>query len=204
MNRCWQAGVVVLSLGVLIAAGLAARVLSHGVSARDEPTAVEAVVARTARHLATPRVLRHARNPVPATEDVLTGARAHFADHCALCHGNDGAGQTAIGRSLYPKAPDMRLAGTQSMTDGELFAIIRNGVRLTAMPAWGDGSAQSDRESWALVHFIRHLPKLTAAEAGEMRGLNPKSPGEMEEERRIEEFLRGGAAPTSAPRSGHE
>ncbi len=42
-----------------------------------------------------------------------------------------------MGRNMYPPAPDMRLAETQQMTDGELFYIIQNGVRLTGMPAWG-------------------------------------------------------------------
>jgi mono/diheme cytochrome c family protein len=100
----------------------------HGVSARDEPTAVETVVARAVRTLAIPGKLRDMPNPVPAPPDVLVRARAHFADHCASCHANDGSGQTGIGRHLYPRAPDMRLPATQSMSDGALFAIIRNGV----------------------------------------------------------------------------
>lgn len=54
----------------------------------------------------------HARNPIPLTPEVLDRARAHFADHCALCHGNDGRGMTTMGQSLYPKASDMWLPDT--------------------------------------------------------------------------------------------
>jgi hypothetical protein len=61
-----------------------------------------------------PRSAREMKNPLPLTPELLTEARAHFADHCALCHGNDGRGQTQIGRNLYPKSPDMTLADTQS------------------------------------------------------------------------------------------
>ena len=53
----------------------------------------------------------------------------------------------------------MTLADTQKMSDGELFHVIKYGVRLTGMPAWGDPNSQEDdRSSWEIVHFIRHLP----------------------------------------------
>ena len=122
---------------VLVATGAGAWfLLGHGFSAREEPTYVETWIARGLRRVATPRDARDAQNPVAATPEILAEARAHFADHCALCHGNDGSGQTDIGRSLYPKAPDLRQAETQSLSDGELFYIIHNGIRLTGMPAW--------------------------------------------------------------------
>ena len=75
--------------------------------------------------------------------------------------------------------------------DGELFYVIENGVRLTAMPAWGGGSAHDEQESWKLVHFIRHLPQLTDEEKAEMKKLNPKSSAELREEQEEEDFLKG-------------
>src|SRR6266850_1286232 len=93
MTRQWK---IRLAIIVLIVGGVATAVgllLVHGISARDQPTAVEAFVARWLRHLAVPRSARQAQNPIPATPDVLAEARAHFADHCASCHGNDGGGQ---------------------------------------------------------------------------------------------------------------
>ena len=106
-----------------------------------------------------------------------------------------------MGRGLYPRAPDMRTAPTQSLTDGELFYIIENGVRLTGMPAWGTGSAESEQASWKLVHFIRHLPAITAGELSEMEHLNPKGPDEQMDP---DEFLKGTGAPAAAtPRHKH-
>ena len=128
---------------------------------------------------------------------MLADARAHFADHCAVCHANDGSGQTAIGQNLYPKAPDMRLDDTQRLTDGELYYIIQNGIRLTGMPGWGKEGDENDEDTWKLVHFTRHLGELTAAQLKDMKGLNPKTPDEIEEERQDEEFLHGGAAPAT-------
>jgi hypothetical protein len=91
---------------------------------------------------------------------------------------------------LYPKAPDMRRADTQSLSDGELYFIIHNGIRMSGMPAWGPDS-DHDHDSWALVHFIRHLSSLSAAELEDMKRYNPRSPAEMEEEKQEEEFLNG-------------
>ncbi len=170
---------------------LVLNVVRHGVSARQEPTRAEEAIARGMRHFAVPSSMRALRNPIPLSDAVLAEGRAHWADHCAGCHANDGSGQTEMGRNLYPKAPDMRKPRTQDLTDGELFAIIKNGVRLTGMPAWGDPSGRDDADTWKIVHFIRHLPKITPAEVEQMKEMNPISPAEMKERQAEEEFLKG-------------
>lgn len=174
---------------------VAARIANRGLSARDEPSAVEEIAARTMRRLAVPRRAKSLANPVYPSDEALSDARAHFADHCAICHANDGSGDTTIGRNLYPKAPDMRLDATQSLTDGELYAIIQDGLRLTGMPAWGKAGDENDEDSWRLVHLIRHLNDLTPEQLKEMEGMNPRNPAEIEEERLEQEFLSGGAEP---------
>ena len=182
--------VFVIVLVVIIASVTLANLLVHGVSARDQPTRPEAMLARTLRHFAVPMKLRSAKNPIPMSAAALREGREHFADHCAQCHGNDGRGQTEMGRDLYPRAPDMTLPETQKLSDGELFAIIRNGVRLTGMPGWG--GEHSEQDDWKLVLFIRHLPQMTKEEAESMKMLNPVSPMEMREEQEEREFLSGG------------
>jgi mono/diheme cytochrome c family protein len=191
MRSLIRAVVVVLVVVALIGAAAAIPILRRGVSARDEPTWAEAVIARQMRHLAIPRAARAQTNPIRATPERLAEARAHFADHCASCHANDGSGHTELGRSLYPRAPDMRLPATQTLSDGELFSIIERGVRLTGMPAWGTGTPEGVEQSWQLVHFIRHLPRLSAEEIAEMEALNPRSPAEIRAEQDIERFLKG-------------
>ncbi len=164
---------------------------STGFSAKAEPNELEVLIARQLRHLAIPIENRRLRNPLPGTQELMKEARAHFADHCASCHANNGSGQTTIGKNVYPKSPDMRLADTQNMSDGELFFIIQNGIRFTAMPAWGTGDPAKDSSSWQLVHFIRHLPSLTEEELEEMKSLNSKTKKEVEEEAMFELFLQG-------------
>jgi mono/diheme cytochrome c family protein len=198
-------GLGALALLTLLGLGaLALRLRAHGISARDEPTALEAIAARRLRSWAIPAPLRTASNPVAASDAGLARARAHFADHCASCHGNDGRGRTPLGQGLYPKAPDMTLADTQSLADGELFAIIENGVRLTGMPAWGTPGPEDDAETWELVHFIRHLKAMGPEELAEMESMNPKTRRELEEEDAIRRFLAGEDAKPSPSPEPHE
>ncbi|MCU1245221.1 MAG: putative Cytochrome c [Acidobacteria bacterium] len=194
-RRTWIASGVVAAL--LLAAAIAfVSTLRYGFSAHDQPTRIEAVMARTMRHWAAPSDLRHRTNPIPLTPGVLGEGSAHFADHCAVCHGNDGKGQSGMGKQMYPRTPDMTLAATQQLSDGELFSIIENGVRLTGMPAFGNGTAESADGSWKLVHFLRHLPKLTPEEIAEMEKLNPQSPEEWQQRQQEAAFLAGEGAPT--------
>jgi mono/diheme cytochrome c family protein len=143
-------------------------VTAHGFSARDKPNKVEAFLARNARKLATPPNATVLQNPLSSTPLTLAEARDHFADHCALCHANTGSGETMINAGLYPPAPDMRKEETQRLSDGELFYIIKNGIRFTGMPGWGG----ENEENWKLVLFIRHLPELTREELALMQEVN--------------------------------
>lgn len=171
----------------------------HGLSAHDDPTKAEVLLARVMRRLAAPADLRNAKNPLPATPATLAEAREHFADHCASCHGNDGKGSTTLGQRLYPRAPDMTLEATQSLSDGELFAVIENGIRLTGMPGWGNGTGESARGSWGLVHLIRTLSKLSEEDLREMEKMNPMTAEQFEQMKEEESFLEGEAKTESKP-----
>jgi mono/diheme cytochrome c family protein len=193
-----------LALGLIIAAAIS--VLHDGLSARAKPSALETAIARSARKMAVPSGARNTANPIVDSPATQKEGRLHFADHCAICHGNDGSGKTQIGRGLYPKPPDLRAAETQKLSDGEMFWIIENGVRLTGMPAFGGGdSGHGGKEaSWKLVHFIRHLPALTTEERLEMEKYNPKGPDDRTEEQEEQDFLNGAPAkPNPAPAHHH-
>jgi len=191
----WAAGILIMLLLFVTGAYVYMRTAMHGFSARAEPSHMEAMMAGYARATAMPASARNMKNPVADTPEVQHEALAHFADHCYVCHANNGSGETMFGNGLYPKPPDMRAARTQSLTDGEIFYIIQNGIRMSGMPAFG--GEDSDDASWELVHFIRHLPKLTPEEEAEMASLNPKGPDEMKEDKDEEQFLNGGS-PTAA------
>ena len=157
---------VVLVLIALTSYGLF--MIRRGFSAKEEPSGVEKVLARTMRNMAIPAVAKNEKNPLPASNSNIQEGLEHFADHCATCHANDGSGHSDIGENLYPKPPDMRSAETQNLSDGEIYYTIANGVRLSGMPA----SDHSTEDNWRLVLFIRHLRNLTAAERTEMEQLS--------------------------------
>jgi mono/diheme cytochrome c family protein len=171
MKRRKAVSLILFALAVA-AAGYGLTLVRRGFSALATPSTIEELAATTARNMAVPSEYRQLRNPImPSTENLRAGME-HFSDHCATCHGNDGGGQTLFGKGLYPKPPDMRAAGTQNKSDGELYYTIENGVRLSGMPAFSE--AHTAAQTWRLVLFIRHLPQITAEELSEMKGLNPK------------------------------
>jgi mono/diheme cytochrome c family protein len=193
---------------LLLAAGLVwalvASIVSRGLSTQAAPSRAEEILARRMRTWATPQDVRDRRNPLQTTPAVLDQGLEHFAEHCAVCHANNGSGDTPIGRGLYPRVPDMRAPDTQALTDGELFSIIERGIRLTGMPGWGDGTAEGERESWALVHFIRRLPTLTDGEVERMEALNPKTPAQRKDEEEARRFLAGESDAPSHPVKQHK
>jgi mono/diheme cytochrome c family protein len=200
-----KAFLLVLGLALVVGAAGLMYIVNSGVSAKEQPGRLEEFIAGRVRNMAIARRARSLTNPVEYSGEVIAEGRAHFADHCATCHANDGSGDTAMGRGMWPKVPDLRLARTQKLSDGELFWIIENGVRFTGMPAWGTGTNDSETASWHLVHFIRRLPRLTPEELDEMQSLNPRSPAEVWQEIAEEEFLKGGGEkPPSAATTPHK
>src|SRR5271168_5053781 len=121
--KVWRVLILLCSAAFVALGMYGARLIWLGFSTADQPSYIERVVARAARNLAIPRRERVEANPWKATPEILKEARESFLDRCAVCHGPDGSGQTAVGRNLYPKVPDLRLPQTQNLTDGEIRSI---------------------------------------------------------------------------------
>ena len=157
-------------LGLMVLAAILGYVFirTHTFSAREKPSAIETYLARHVRSLASPSSVRNLKNPLAPDPISIAKARDHFADHCAVCHGNRGDAKTPFAEGLYPPPPDLQLLPTQSLTDGEIFNIIKNGIRFTGMPGFGG----HDEANWTLVLFIRHLPNLTDEEVTFMNEIN--------------------------------
>lgn len=205
--RASRVVLILLVVAALIGACAYAFVHGHGFDARVQPGGLETSVALRLRSMAIPREARERVNPEPLTDANLRSGLEHFADHCSVCHGNDGSGAGLFGPGLYPKPPDMRLARTQGLTDGELFYIIERGVPLTGMPGFGTGTADGELGSWHLVQFIRRLPHLTDEELAAMAELTPRSKAEWQQWIEEQEFLQGGdslGTPAPMPAHGHK
>jgi mono/diheme cytochrome c family protein len=189
------AGVVVVA-GAIALLGWSA--FHEGFSARPEPSALESKIAGMILHASVTDRDRGLRHGMVATPQMLAEGMEHYADHCAICHANNGSGDTMYGHGLNPRPPDLRLSATQSKSDGELYSIIRNGVRMSGMPAFGQPGPH-DHGSWELVSFIRHLPALSPDDELKMQSMNPITPSEMKERQEEDEFLNG----TSTATKGH-
>jgi mono/diheme cytochrome c family protein len=182
---------------IVIAGAVLLYVKTTGLTARPHPGSLETRAARALRSLAVPAAVRDQANPVPRSQEETAQGMAHYADHCAVCHANDGSGNVQMGRGLWPKPPDMREDATQQLSDGELFYIIEEGIRFTGMPGWSTGTEEGTRASWQLVNFIRHLPRITAAELEAMADMNPRPPSEIRQEIEEQRFLEGDALPAA-------
>src|SRR5687768_6944383 len=94
-----RAALKILAVVLVVIAALGAAALvyarSTGLSARATPAAYEALLASRVRAWAVPSEYRDRAMPLPRSAENMRAGLAHFADHCALCHGNDGSGDTA-------------------------------------------------------------------------------------------------------------
>ena len=102
----------------------------------------------------------------PMTQDHINEGVGHYVAMCEGCHGAPGVEPNDLGRGLTPSPPD--LAETASAwRDRELFWIIKHGLKMTGMPAWGE--ADSDEALWTIVAFVKSLPDTSAAQYQELK-----------------------------------
>jgi mono/diheme cytochrome c family protein len=146
------AGAVVL----LLAVAFIVFALRFDLSALPEPGAKEVALATRAKHLLVGRASRH-DVPLPpvASAEGLAEGKTRYGVECAACHGMDGRGLTDNGRWMYPRAADLTSPAVQDYSDQELFWIVKNGIRLSGMPAFG--RVESDGRIWRIAQYIRAL-----------------------------------------------
>jgi mono/diheme cytochrome c family protein len=148
-------------LVVLIVLALAAVALIAGftqirIDAIQEPGHLETFLATKAKHFLIHRSSRDGIPPAPANfQASIEEGDKLYATECAMCHGSDGRTATDAGRWMYPRASDLTSPPVQRYSDRELFWIVKNGIRLSGMPAFG--RVESDEHIWNLVHYVRTL-----------------------------------------------
>jgi mono/diheme cytochrome c family protein len=135
-------------------------------SATPKPPAVEKRLASLVLKRWVRRSAPEKNNPMAATAENLKIGHQEFGEHCAVCHAADGSAHNLLGADFYP--PIARLErGAPRSSDGELYFIIANGIRYTAMP--GFGAHHDPGDIWRMILWIRHLPHLSATEKAELR-----------------------------------
>jgi hypothetical protein len=100
---------------------------------------------------------RRLRDPLPATDETVAKGLDLFSRHCIACHGLDGQNTgVPFADRMSPPVPLLSSHDVQRYGDGQLKWIIENGIFPSGMPAWK--GILDDREMWAIVHYLRHLP----------------------------------------------
>lgn len=148
---------------------------SFNVAATVPPGPTEKKLAQFVLDRSVARRAPRATNPVAPSAEVRRNGLEHYRHMCVTCHGAPGVDASEAGAGLNPAPPDLTLERVQKRTDGELFWLTQNGIRMTGMP--GFGPTHDDTEIWKIVAFLRRLPELTAEEQAALR----KGPGDAAE-----------------------
>lgn len=153
MRRC----IVVVSVAVMLTVlGALVALSQFNLSAIPEPGRLETFLATKARHLLVRKSSGQGipRAPIDLQASIKEGDMLYGVE-CAACHGLNGHKPTDAGRWMYPRAADLTSAEVQQYSDGELFWIVKNGIRLSGMPAFGE--VEPDEHIWNLVQYVRTL-----------------------------------------------
>jgi mono/diheme cytochrome c family protein len=148
-------------LVILIALALAVAVVIVGwnqirLDALHEPDRVETFLATVVKQFLVSRSSREGIPPPPSNlqESIAEGDKLYASD-CSMCHGSDGHTPSDFGRWMYPRASDLTSPLVQRYSNRELFWIVKNGIRLSGMPAFG--RVESEDHIWHLVNYLRTM-----------------------------------------------
>jgi mono/diheme cytochrome c family protein len=142
-------GAFVLGTGRFNVAATAAPDITDKVA----PWVLEKSVKRAARDIA---------NPIATDAGAVARGLLHYRENCLPCHGAPGVDPVEFQEGMNPTPPGIDAAILQDASDAELFWVVKNGIRMTGMPAFGVN--RSDGEIRDIVAFVRHAPKVTDEE----------------------------------------
>lgn len=167
-------GVLAILLGLLVAAFIYSGIYNI---AADEPHTP--MVYSVLEKLRDRSIAAHARGIAPpadlgSAQRVSVGAGL-YTEMCSGCHLGPGVEKSEMSQGLYPQAPG--LAQAQDLTPGQQFWIIKHGVKLSAMPAWG--KTHPDPLIWDMVAFVRKLPGMTPEQYKALVASAPADHNEM-------------------------
>ena len=174
-------GSVIASVGVLGVAAVIAYVASRlPLSSLPDPGPTEFFLMTKAKHYLVQGNREHVPSPPADRQAAAKEGEKLFGTDCAVCHGLDGRNPTDAGRWMYPRAANLASHESQSYSDHEVFWIIKNGIRLSGMPAFG--RVESEEHIWDLVFFIRTLPRSPGTNAGYIDCLPSDSQAETKDQ----------------------
>jgi mono/diheme cytochrome c family protein len=153
LRRGW---VIAATILIIMLAGIGFLVTRFSLTALSEPGHAETLLATKAKRFLIRRESSHGvpDEPPKMLVSLVEGDKLYGAE-CAMCHGMKGHVPTEMGRWMYPRAADLTSPEVQGYSDRELFWIVKNGIRLSGMPAFD--KVESEEHIWNLVHYVRSL-----------------------------------------------
>src|SRR5262249_52306636 len=143
---------------------------SVNMAATETPSVLEKKMGTMAWENSVAQHAPSTSNPMHNDASAISSGLDHYKENCVVCHSAPGMDYSEIGKGMNPKPTRLDSRGTQHMTDGQLFWVIKTGIRMTGMPAFGP--THEDDEIWKIVSFIRHLPNLTPEEKAVLKKTN--------------------------------
>lgn len=123
-----------------------------------KPSGLERAAARLSLRASIGRSIAGVRDPLPATDAVLTEGARLYGANCAVCHGAADAAPSALAQGLYIKAPQLAKNGVEDDPEPVIYWMIAHGIRFTAMPSFRKTLSEDD--VWRITAFVAHMDRL--------------------------------------------
>ncbi len=168
-----------ISTVILIATALLFFVNSgiYNVAARKPHNKIVSRILNTAMERSVKRHARGIVKPSLTDDSLIKSGFKHYNEMCVGCHGKPGLSASELDNGFNPEAPDI----IEEIKEGEwsaeeLFWIIKNGIKMSAMPSFGHN--HSDEQIWAIVAFLERLPQISPEEYKAMELAEDEEPHE--------------------------
>jgi len=159
--------------GILVTLLVPILVLAMGainIGADLKPGFIERTIGQWGRDRSVAKRAPKGQNPDPGYATSIAAGLTLYHGNCLMCHGAPGVAAAGLSKGLNPPAPALDQAA-EDTPDGEFFWVIKHGIRMTPMPAFGP--ICSDESIWKIVTFIRHLHDLTPLERDALQSATP-------------------------------
>jgi mono/diheme cytochrome c family protein len=190
------AGVVVTVLVGLAVAGFVFATGRYNVAATAPPDFTDKI-APWALDKALERRARDVTDPIAKDPGALARGMSHYRENCLPCHGAPGVDPAEFHEGMNPAPPEIDSQGVQHDSDAELFWVIKNGIRMSGMPAFSVN--HKDEEIRDIVAFVRHAPKITDAERQALKSGGAGEEHHHEAEGGGEAHGHGAESPAASP-----
>ena len=155
--------VLVIAAGIFVWSG------SYNIGADNPHLAITHQLINNLRDHSTKAYSRGIKVPNLDNPAMIAEGAEHYSAMCTGCHLAPGMAETEIRAGLYPQPPDLSKDGIDD--PAEAFWIIKHGIKMSAMPAWG--KTHTDEEIWNIVAFVRKMPGMTPAQYQQLGGKLP-------------------------------